>query len=200
MAIKENTNLSSLQISLNVTQVYKKDKYGNPLTRERTLVITASRERQYRMIGKGLRPNTQHYVFFNGERVPAENIKPTNYRYTTTGSAIAYGSQLVTNSRGVLDGYFLYRVNTPTNSNSLTDYYYLLNAVTGRKYIVITDYQGEDNFSLSITNRTVQPEYFATMVDFLNTAAASYCVDYIDIKSKFNLKSYLKKNKFTVEG
>lgn len=200
MAIKQNTNESLLQVVLNVTQVYGKDKYGNPKTRERTLVITASRERQYRLVGKGLRPDTRHYVFFNGERVPDANIKPTNWRYTTANSEPVYGAPLVTNSKGVLDGYFLYRVNTPTNSNSLTDYYYLLNSVTGRKYIVVTDYPGDNSFNLDITTRTTTPEYHSTMIDFLYKATASYGVDYIDIKSKFNLRGWLDKNKFTVEG
>jgi hypothetical protein len=200
MAIKSNTNSSTLQIVLDVVQVYGKDKYGNPKTRERTLVITASRERQYRLIGKGLKPNTQHFVYFNGERVVNTDIRPTNYRYTTTGTTVEYGAPLVTNAKGVLDGYFLYRVNTPTNSKDITDYYYLLNSVTGRKYIIVTDYAGEDGFQFDLTTKASTPEYYGTLVEFLNKAAASYCVDYIDIKAKFNLKSWLTKNKFTVEG
>lgn len=197
---KPNTNESRLQVVLNVTQLHGTDKYGNPRVRERTVVITATRERQYRFNATGLKPGTKHYLFFNGERVPDINVRPLNFRFTTASTPSVYGSPIVTDSRGRLQGQFLYRVNTPTNSNSLTDYYYLLNSVSGRKYIVITDYPGDNNFSLTPTVRASTQEYYQTMVDFLNRSAASYCVDYIDIKSKFNIERWLTRNRITVEG
>lgn len=204
MAIKENTNQARLQLLVNVSQVYGRDKYGNPRVRERTLLITATRERIFRVRAYGLKPSTKHYLFFNGERIADQYCKPINFRYTQVpaadGRKVYYGLPLISYKNGYIDFYFLYRVNTPLNSNTLSDYYYLLNAVSGRKYLVVTDYEGDLDGALSVTNRASKPEYHSTMIDFLNSEAASYAIDYIDIKAKFNLRNWINKNKFTVEG
>lgn len=200
MAIKVNTNEAKLQVILDITQIRGKDKYGNPKLREKTLVITASRERQYRIRCKGLKPRTRHYLFFNGIKVADSRMRPRNWRYTLSGYSAVYGAPTISFKNGSFDGWFLYRVNTPTTSTTLTDYYYLLQSATGRKYVIFTDYAGDSNGELSPDARSAASKSDSTFIDFLTLSAASFAVDYIDIKSRFNFKNWLKKKKITIEG
>lgn len=197
MAIPENKSSRYLQVVLNVTQVYGKDKYGNPRTRERTLRVRATRERQYYVRGFGLKPKTEHYLFFNGERVNADQLRPRNWRYTRIlpgeSRKVYWGKPLVTDKRGRFYGYFMYRVNTPKNSKTLTDYYYLLNSITGRKYIILTDYAGESDFNIQPTEKASRQEYNSTLINFLYSSAASYAVDYVNVKARWNLDRWMNR-------
>ena len=197
MAIKENSNSRYLQVVLNVTQVYGKDRYGNPRTRERTLRVRATRERQYRVRATGLKPNTKHYLYFNGERVNSSQVRPQNWRYTNIlpgeSRKVTWGKPLVTDKRGRVYGYFMYRVNTPTNSKTLTDYYYLLNSIAGRKYIIVTDYEGLNEFNINPTTKASRQEYNSTLINFLYSSAASYAIDYVDIKARWNLDRWMNR-------
>lgn len=197
MAIKENTNGNYLQVVLNVTQVYGRDRYGNPRTRERTLRVRATRQRKYYVRGVGLKPKTQHYIFFNGERVAASSLIPKNWRYTNVTQRgnryVDWGDPLITDKNGRFYGYFMYRINTPKNSKTLTDYYYLLNSIAGRKYIILTDYEGLDDLTISPTQKATRQEYNSTLINFLYTSAASYAIDYVDVKARWNLKKWMNR-------
>jgi len=156
----------------------------DPKKKIKVNTVEVIREQQFVCTVTGLKPDTRHYVYMNGELQDADRLKPANSQYTDYAANSAhtgkFGEPILTNSKGKLVFTYLLKMNVPLDGETVSDYYYLANAAIGRKYLVVTDYY--DN-TYPLSDRASRPIYNNVLTDVLNTNTASYAVSYIDIKA-----------------
>lgn len=168
-----------------------KDRNGVPLTAERLLDVTVLREREFYLWATSLKPNTQHWLYVNGERISDSLVRPYDSRWTTPGGPITYGSPIISRKNGDLYFYFRYQTNTGVTSNSLSDVYYILSALSGRKHINVADV---DVNTFTQNNSQANYNYNSLVEQVINSGATSFASYYIDFVG-YDVDAQLKRNK-----